>query len=98
MTLARITYALAFIAVLCVLAVFFFHTIEGPYSAVNGPVTALLSARAALSVRIAIVQAGLGVLLVYSGCMLVAILLAGLLVTETGSLCCSTEGGDILRC
>ena|ERR1700756_3852204 len=98
MTLGRITYALAFIAVLCVVTVFFFHTVEGPYSAVNGPVTALLSARAALGVRMAIVQAGLGIFLSWSGCILVPISLAGLLVTETYSSCCSTEGRSILRC
>ena len=98
MTLGRITYALAFVAVLCVLTVFFFHTIEGPYSAVNGPVTALLSARAALRVRMAIVQAGLGVFLFWSGCVLVPISLARLLATATYCPCYSTEGGDILRC
>jgi len=97
MTLGRITYAVALVAVVCVLTVFFFHTIEGPYSAVKGPVTALLSARAALGVRMAIVQAGLGVFLFWSGCVLVPILLARLLVTATYSPCCSTEGGDILR-
>jgi hypothetical protein len=98
MTLGRITYALAFVAVFCVLTVFFFHSIEGPYSAVNGPVTALLSARAALRVRMAIVQAGLGVFLFWSGCVLVPISLARLLVTATYSPYCSAEGGDILRC
>jgi len=98
MILGRITYALAFITVLCVLTLFFFHAIEGPYSAVNGPVTALLSARAALGVRITIGQADLGVFLFWFGCILVAISPAGLLVTEMYSGCCSTEWSDILRC
>ncbi len=51
--------ALAVVAVICVLAVFFFPAMEGPYSVVHGPVTALLSARAAAGVRMAIVRAGL---------------------------------------
>jgi hypothetical protein len=55
----RIAYALVLVAILSVLAVFFFPTIEGPYSAVNGPVTALLSARAAAGLRTSIVHAGL---------------------------------------
>jgi len=56
---ARIACALAIVAVLCVLAVFFFPGIEGPYSAVNGPVTALLSMRAASVLRLGIVHAAL---------------------------------------
>jgi len=59
---ARIACALAIVAVLCVLAVFFFPGIEGPYSAVNGPVTALLSVRAASVLRLGIVQAALTIL------------------------------------
>jgi len=55
MILSRIGWLTA-VAVLCVAAIFFFPAIQGPYSAVNGPVTALQSAQAALRVRIAIVQ------------------------------------------
>lgn len=50
--------ALAVTAVLSVLAIFFFPSLEGPYSVVHGPVTALLSLRAATMVRNAIVRAG----------------------------------------
>ena len=57
MTLYRIGSVLALLAVICVLAVFFCHSIQGPYSAVHGPVTALLSVRAATGVRMAIVLA-----------------------------------------
>ncbi len=46
-------------AVLCVLAIFFFPAMEGPYSVVHGPVTALLSVRAAAVLRSGIVRAGL---------------------------------------
>ena len=45
-------------AVLSVLAIFFFPSMQGPYSVVHGPVTALLSLRAATMVRNAIVKAG----------------------------------------
>jgi hypothetical protein len=66
----RIAYALVLVAILSVLAVFFFPTIEGPYSAVNGPVTALLSARAAAGLRTSIVHAGLmGLPLWFSLCL-----------------------------
>ena len=54
MTFNRIASLLALLAVVCVLAVFFCHSLQGPYSAVHGPVTALLSVRAATGVRLAI--------------------------------------------
>lgn len=47
------------VTVLCVLTIFFFPAMQGPYSVVHGPVTALLSARAADGLRVTIVQAGL---------------------------------------
>jgi hypothetical protein len=50
---------LAVLAVLCVLTIFLSPAVQGPYSVVHGPVTALQAARAALSVQIAIVQAAL---------------------------------------
>lgn len=58
MSLGRIAYALALVAVLSVLAIFFFPSMQGPYSVVHGPVTALLSLRAATMARNAIVRAG----------------------------------------
>ena len=54
MTPGRMACALAVFTVLCVLAIFLFPGMEGPYSAVHGPVTALLSIRAALRMRVAI--------------------------------------------
>jgi hypothetical protein len=57
MTFSRIRTLLALLAVICVLAVFFVHGMQGPYSVVHGPVTALLSARAAVGLRMAIVDA-----------------------------------------
>ena len=55
----RIEHALAVVAVLCVLTIFFFPAMEGPYCAVHGPVTALLSIRAAATLRLRIVRSGL---------------------------------------
>ena len=58
MSPGKIACALAVIAVLSVLATFFFPSLQGPYSVVHGPVTALLSLRAATMMRNAIVRAG----------------------------------------
>ena len=55
----RIEYAFAILAVFCVLTIFLFPAMQGPYSVVNGPVTALLSLRAAACLRLRIVRAGL---------------------------------------
>ena len=59
MTSGRIGSELAVMAVFCVLMIFLFPAMQGPYSVVNGPVTALLAARAAVRLRIAIVQGAL---------------------------------------
>ena len=58
MTPGRIACVLAVFAAVCVLATFFFPGIEGPYTAVHGPVTALLSIRAVARLRVRI-RAGL---------------------------------------
>ena len=57
MTFSRIGSVLALLAVFCVVAVFLCHAMQGPYSAVHGPVTALLSVRASAGLRLAIVHA-----------------------------------------
>ncbi len=44
-------------ALFCVLAIFLFPSMQGPYSAVNGPVTALQAVRVAARVRATIRQA-----------------------------------------
>ncbi|HVN19550.1 MAG TPA: hypothetical protein VMU05_12275 [Dongiaceae bacterium] len=51
MTAGRIACALSVFAVVCVLVLFFCPVLDGPYSAVHGPVTALLSIRAAVRLR-----------------------------------------------
>ena len=55
----RIGCELAVLTVLCVLMIFFFPVMQGPYSVVHGPVTALQAARAAARLRIIIVQGAL---------------------------------------
>src|SRR5215469_13786269 len=57
MTPGRVACGLALLAVFCVLGIFFFPVMDGPYSAVHGPVTALLSIRAATRLRMTIVRA-----------------------------------------
>ena len=59
MTSGRIACALAVLAVVCVLTVFFFPAVQGPYSAVHGPVTVMRAARAAAGLRMAVERAGL---------------------------------------
>ena len=53
----RVGCELAVLAVLCVLTIFFFPAMQGPYSVVHGPATALLAARAAARARTVIAQA-----------------------------------------
>jgi hypothetical protein len=55
----RIRCELAVVAALCVVMIFLFPSMQGSYSMVHGPVTALLAARAAARLRIAIVQSAL---------------------------------------
>lgn len=52
----RIGCELVVLAAFCVLAIFLFPAVQGPYPAVNGPVTALQAARAAIRLRILIMQ------------------------------------------
>jgi hypothetical protein len=51
---------LVVLAVLCVPMVFLFPAVQGPYSVVHGPATALQAARAVVRLRVAIAQAALG--------------------------------------
>jgi hypothetical protein len=52
----RIGCELAVIALFCVVTIFFFPAMQGPYSVVHGPATGLLAARYATRLRNAIVQ------------------------------------------
>jgi predicted exporter len=59
MTPSQLACGLAVLAVACVLAVFFFPAMQGPYSVVHGPVTVRQAARAAAGLRMAVNRAGL---------------------------------------
>jgi len=52
----RIGCELALVTVFCVLMIFFFPLMQGPYSVVNGPATVFQAARAAARLRIVIVH------------------------------------------
>ena len=55
----RIECELAVVAAVCVFSIFLFPPVQGPYSAVNGPVTALQAVRAVARWRCAILAAAL---------------------------------------
>ncbi len=57
MSRGRIAGCFALLAVVCVVAVFFFPAVQGPYSAVHGPVTVFHGARAAAVLRMSVVRA-----------------------------------------
>lgn len=42
----QLSYEFVLVAILCTVALFLFPAVQGPYSAVHGPVTALLSLKA----------------------------------------------------
>jgi hypothetical protein len=58
----RLEFEVAFLALLCTLSIFLFPAVQGPYSAVHGPVSTLQSIRAAARLRLAILAAALSVL------------------------------------
>lgn len=59
----QLRYELALVAILCVIALFFFPALQGPYSAVHGPVTALLSLKAKLFLCLALLLAAMHLLM-----------------------------------
>jgi hypothetical protein len=67
MFLRHFSYEFAILAILCIAAIFLFPVIQGPYSAVHGPVTALLSIKARLLMWLALALTALLV-----GCRLFA--------------------------
>lgn len=58
MCFRRIGCELAILAVVCVLSIFLFPVMRGPYSATHGPVTALQSVRATTKLRVAMIRPG----------------------------------------
>ena len=93
----RMGCELAVLTVLCVLMIFLFPMMQGPYSVVHGPVTALQAARAAARLRIVMVQGALNSL----GNFLISPLagLACMLLSEAESRSLSLpQNNTILRC
>jgi hypothetical protein len=64
----RYPYLLVFLAVLCVLSIFFFPVAQGPYPAVHGPVTALQSFQVFTQVVFGIVLSAFALLWFWSDC------------------------------
>ena len=97
----RIVGALAILAVCSVLLIFFCPAMQGPYCVVHGPVTALLSVRAAASLRWKIVRAGLSMLCdrLHRAVPVSSFLrLGGAVSSETSSDSLATGSNSILRC
>lgn len=59
MTSGRLECELVMLTVLGVLTIFLFPAMQGPYSVVHGPATALQAARTAARLRIAILRAAM---------------------------------------
>jgi hypothetical protein len=93
----RIGCELAVLTVLCVLMIFFFPLMQGPYSVVNGPATVFQATRAAARLRIVIVQGALNSL----GSLLISplVILSWVLFSQIESNSVSSpEYSTILRC
>lgn len=97
MNLDRVGYGFAVLAVVCVLSVFFFPAMQGPYPVVHGPVTALLAVRAAARLHLAI-QAGLNVLQLWLACALALMSWALTPLEEFRSPGLSAGNVVVLRC
>ena len=98
MTSDRITSALALLAVVCVLAVFFFPAVQGPYSVVHGPVTVMHAARAAAGLRMAVARAGLNCVRRHDAAAVVLMPSATGHATECRLSALATGTGIALRC
>lgn len=101
MTPGRVACGLALLAAFCVLGIFFFPVMDGPYSAVHGPVTALLSIRAAARLRMTIVRTGLTAIrgwLGKVGAMLTALSWISFQTGTSDLASLPTALGTVLRC
>ena len=101
MTPGRVACGLALVAVFCVLGIFFFPVMDGPYSAVHGPVTALLSIRAAARLRMTIVRSGITAIRGWFGrvgMMLATLSWSTLQIATAGPSNLPAELGIVLRC
>jgi hypothetical protein len=98
MTPSRIACGLAVLAVVCVLAVFFFPAMQGPYTVVHGPVTVMHAERAAAGLRMAVNRAGLKGVRRHVGAALVLLPCAAGRAAEFRSSALATGAGITLRC
>jgi hypothetical protein len=85
---------MAALVAVCVLSIFFFPAMQGPYSVVHGPASGLLATRAALRLRISIIHSALRS---YS---FNPVSVVGLMVGAVSWLAPDAllEGSSILRC
>lgn len=91
----------AVLAVFCVLMIFFFPAAQGPYCVVHGPVTALLSVRAAIRLQLRIVRAGLRLLTdrLHRALIAFALFVAATVVNPESRLDLPSVGStSVLRC
>jgi hypothetical protein len=93
----RIGCELAVLTVLCVLMIFFFPLMQGPYSVVHGPATALQAARSAARLRIVIVQ---GALISLGSFLISPLVILSWMVLSLAEFCSVgvPEYNTVLRC
>jgi hypothetical protein len=97
LTLSRqLSYEFAFVAILCTVALFLFPAVQGPYSAVHGPVTALVSLKAKVFLCLALLLAAMHL---FARCVAVCLLaprisLDALFLPRSFD----SEHADVLRC
>lgn len=58
----QLSYEFVLVVILCTVALFLFPAVQGPYSAVHGPVTALLSLKARVFLCLALLLAAMHLL------------------------------------
>jgi hypothetical protein len=91
-----LSYELTLVAILCIIALFLFPAVQGPYSAVHGPVTALLSIKAKLFLCLTLLSAAMHLLVRY-----VAICACAFRLRADGSffpVALDSEQTSVLRC
>lgn len=93
----RIGCELAVVALFCVLTIFLFPSMQGPYSVVHGPATALLAAQAAARVRTLFVQ---GAFRCLANCLTLSVVVLSwkVLAEEPFDSVALPERSAILRC
>ena len=94
----RFARGLAVLAVLGVLAVFLFPSVQGPYSVVHGPVTVMHAARSAAGLRMAVQRAGLNCLGYHVSAAIVLMSFAAPHSVEFQSSALPTGTSTALRC